>query len=125
MTVSLPVTYIVHILIKEGHEQVFADLSGELVRDTRVEPGCLHYSFLRARANPRSFTMIESFRDYQALVAHGTRLKEKYGAPSGTESPLPGYITQHFETVSFAQVDEIAPAEAPMRATWMSAHDRD
>lgn len=125
MTASQAVTYVVQILIKQGSEHSFAELCAELVRDTRLEPGCLHYSFLQARDEPRSFTMIEAFRDFPALVSHGARLREKYGPPSGKESPLPAHITQHFEKITFVQVDEIAPAEAPMRATWMSADDRD
>ena len=44
------------ILVKEGHEQEFEGLFGELrAAMGHSEPDCLYYSLLKSRTNPRHF----------------------------------------------------------------------
>jgi quinol monooxygenase YgiN len=59
------------ILVKPRHEQEFESLFGELrgaMRD--AEPGCLLYSLLKSRTNPRAYIVHEQYRDQAALGAH-------------------------------------------------------
>ena len=59
------------ILVKPGHEQEFETLFAELRREMHDhEPGCLLYSLLRSRTNPRAYIVHEQYRDQQALDAH-------------------------------------------------------
>ncbi len=59
------------ILVKPGHEQEFESLFAELraaMRDS--EPGCLLYSLLKSRTNPRAYIVHEQYRDQLALDTH-------------------------------------------------------
>lgn len=105
-----PLSYICKLIIKEGREDAFAALAAKLTHDTRQEPGCVHYAFLRDPENRRHFTLIEQFRDMDAMVAHGARLKRELGpAPEGTQG-LPRAISEYFESVEFRRVEEISAA---------------
>jgi quinol monooxygenase YgiN len=59
------------ILVKDGSERKFESLFSELretIRDR--EPGCLLYSLLKSRTNPRSYIVHEQYGDPEALAAH-------------------------------------------------------
>ena len=59
------------ILVKEGHEQEFESLFGELRKEMREhESGCPLYSLLRSRTDHRSYIVQEQYRDAAALAAH-------------------------------------------------------
>jgi len=61
------------ILVKPGHEQEFETLFSELRAIMRQEePGCLLYSLLKSKTNPRSYIVHEQYRDQAALAAHET-----------------------------------------------------
>jgi len=60
-----------NIVVKEGHEQEFERLFGELraaIRDG--EPDCLYYSLLRSRTNSRAYFVEEQSRDQAAFDTH-------------------------------------------------------
>jgi quinol monooxygenase YgiN len=60
-----------NVLVKLGHEQEFEALFAELRNAMREhEPGCLLYSLLRSRTNPRAYIVHEQYRDQAALDAH-------------------------------------------------------
>ena len=59
------------IHVKQGHEQEFESLFGELHAAMREhEPDCLLYSLLKSRSNPRYYVVHEQYRDQAALDAH-------------------------------------------------------
>ena len=59
------------ILVKPGHEREFESLFSDLRMKIRErEPGCLLYSLLKSRTNPRSYIVQEQYRDESALSAH-------------------------------------------------------
>jgi quinol monooxygenase YgiN len=59
------------ILVADGREQEFESLFGELRSTMRDrEPGCLLYSLLKSRANPRAYIVHEQYRDAAALAEH-------------------------------------------------------
>jgi quinol monooxygenase YgiN len=59
------------IRVKEGYEREFEALFGAL-RDImrKDEPGCLLYSLLKSRTDPRAYVVHEQYRDQAALDAH-------------------------------------------------------
>jgi quinol monooxygenase YgiN len=59
------------ISVKEGHEAEFETLFEELRGKIREhEPGCVLYSLLKSRGEPRSYIVQEQYRDYADLDAH-------------------------------------------------------
>lgn len=59
------------ILVKEGREQEFESLFGELRKAMHdQEPGCLLYSLLKSRTNSRAYIVHEQYGDAAALAAH-------------------------------------------------------
>ncbi|HXO44983.1 MAG TPA: putative quinol monooxygenase [Candidatus Cybelea sp.] len=59
------------ILVKDGCEREFESLFSELRKSMHDrEPGCLLYSLLKSRTDPRSYIVHEQYRDAEALDAH-------------------------------------------------------
>lgn len=59
------------IVVKEGHEQEFEALFSALRAEIAThEPGCLYYSLLRSRTNPRAYIVEEQYRDDAAWDVH-------------------------------------------------------
>jgi quinol monooxygenase YgiN len=59
------------ILVAEGREREFESLFGELRSKMREqEPGCLLYSLLKSRTNPRAYIVHEQYLDAAALAEH-------------------------------------------------------
>jgi quinol monooxygenase YgiN len=70
------------ILVKAGHEREFEGLFGELRAAMREsEPGCLLYSLLRSRTNPRAYIVQEQYRDQAALEEHEASAHRKIYFP--------------------------------------------
>ena len=60
-----------NVLVKTGCEREFETLFAELRAEMRKnEPGCVYYSLLKSRANPRAYIVEEQYRDEAALEAH-------------------------------------------------------
>ncbi len=60
-----------HVRVKVGHEAEFEAMFGELRAAMRkAEPGCLLYSLLKSRTDPRAYIVHEQYRDAAALEAH-------------------------------------------------------
>jgi len=54
-----------------GREREFKTLFAELRAEMRKhEPGCVYYSLLKSRTNPRAYIVEEPYRDEAALGAH-------------------------------------------------------
>ncbi len=59
------------ILVAEGREREFESLFREMRQAIRdQEPGCLLYSLLKSRTNPRAYIVHEQYRDAAALAEH-------------------------------------------------------
>ena len=59
------------VVVKSEREQEFESLFAELRGKMReTEPGCLLYSLLKSRANPRAYIVHEQYRDQAALDVH-------------------------------------------------------
>jgi quinol monooxygenase YgiN len=59
------------VLVKPGHEKEFESLFNALRTKMRgQEPGCLLYTLLKSRTNPRAYIVQEQYRDQAALTAH-------------------------------------------------------
>ena len=87
------------ILAKEGREQEFEKLFGELraaIRDR--ESGCVLYSLLQSRTNPRSYTVQEQYRDQAALDAHQTSAHGKVYFPK-IRAILESISVEYFDVV--------------------------
>ena len=48
----------------------FQALAGELVHESRKEPGCLDYTLNQSRVDPRVHAFIECWADQAAIEAH-------------------------------------------------------
>ena len=60
-------------MVQAGHEPEFEAKFAELRQAMREhEPGCLLYSLLKSRTNPRAYIVHEQYRDEAALDAHQT-----------------------------------------------------
>ena len=60
-----------NIVVHEEKAQEFEALFRELREMMRQhEPGCLLYSVLKSRTNPRAYIVHEQYRDQAALDAH-------------------------------------------------------
>ncbi len=59
------------VVVKQGHEEEFEALFVTLRAEIAThEPGCLYYSLLRSRTNPRAYIVEEQYRDEEAWQAH-------------------------------------------------------
>lgn len=59
------------LTVAPGHEHEFETLFAELRNEIRVhEPGCLLYSLLKSRKNPRAYIVHEQYVDQAALDTH-------------------------------------------------------
>jgi quinol monooxygenase YgiN len=59
------------VTVAQGREHEFEALFAELRKEIRVhEPGCLLYSLLKSRKNPRAYIVHEQYIDQAALDAH-------------------------------------------------------
>jgi quinol monooxygenase YgiN len=59
------------IKVKQGQEREFEKLFKEMRAAIRAhEPGCVYYSLLRSRTDPRSYIVEEQYRDQAAWERH-------------------------------------------------------
>jgi quinol monooxygenase YgiN len=59
------------IVVKAGYEQEFEALFVALRAEIAAqEPGCLYYSLLKSRTNPRAYIVEEQYRDEAAWETH-------------------------------------------------------
>jgi quinol monooxygenase YgiN len=87
------------ILVKPGHEQEFETLFGELRAAMRdQEPGCLLYSLLKSRTDPRAYIVHEQYRDAAALEAHQSSPQGKIYFPK-TRALLESITVEYFDVV--------------------------
>jgi quinol monooxygenase YgiN len=70
MSATTPITIVARWLPAEGaYDQVRAVID-ELRPLSLAEPGCLGYEVFESAAQPRSFLLLEHYRDAQALEDH-------------------------------------------------------
>jgi quinol monooxygenase YgiN len=62
------------------------------------EPGCLLYSLLKSRTNPRSYVVQEQYRDEEALSAHESSPHGKVYFPK-IRAILESISVEYFDTV--------------------------
>ncbi|HUF98469.1 MAG TPA: putative quinol monooxygenase [Ilumatobacter sp.] len=60
----------VRIIAKEGKAEELAELLGRLHAEVSAEPGCDLYSVVRSDRDTNAFSLIELYRDRDALKAH-------------------------------------------------------
>jgi quinol monooxygenase YgiN len=59
------------VVVKEGREREFESLFAALRAEIAAhEPGCLYYSLLKSRTDPRAYIVEEQYRDEAAWEAH-------------------------------------------------------
>ncbi|HWA91676.1 MAG TPA: putative quinol monooxygenase [Rhizomicrobium sp.] len=59
------------VVVKEGREQEFETLFAALRAEIAAhEPGCVYYSLLKSRTDPRAYIVEEQYRDEAAWEAH-------------------------------------------------------
>jgi quinol monooxygenase YgiN len=66
----MPVVMVVHWLAQPGEQERLADLLRLMVRETRLEPGCIRYEANQSTEDPRRFLIYEVYRDEAAQAAH-------------------------------------------------------
>jgi quinol monooxygenase YgiN len=87
------------IKVAEGREREFETLFAEMraaIRDN--ESGCLLYSLLKSRANPRAYIVHEQYRDAAALAAHESSPHGKIYFPK-TRALLESITVEYFDGV--------------------------
>jgi quinol monooxygenase YgiN len=87
------------ILVEPGQEQEFESLFADLrdaMRDS--EPGCLLYSLLKSRTNPRAYIVHEQYRDQAALDAHEASSHGKVYFPK-IRAILEGVTVEYFDGI--------------------------
>jgi len=84
------------VAVASGREQEFETLFAELRNEMRThEPGCILYSLLKSRKNPRAYIVQEQYVDQAALDAHQK-------SPHGTRYfPKMRAILEHIEVEYF------------------------
>jgi quinol monooxygenase YgiN len=60
----------VRITAKEGRADELADVLARMHAEVSQEPGCDLYTILRSSREPDAFTLVELYRDRDALKAH-------------------------------------------------------
>ncbi|MDC7239327.1 MAG: putative quinol monooxygenase [Spirochaetales bacterium] len=65
-------TVLAHSTFKEDSLDKVAQLYRELIEQTRKEDGCIEYRVVQSTTNPGHLTMIEIWRDKEALEKHGS-----------------------------------------------------
>ena len=66
------------ITVQPGHESEFEMLFSQLRHEVRLhEPGCILYSLLKSRQDPRKYIVHEQYAEQSALDAHQ---KSSHGA---------------------------------------------
>lgn len=99
---------VVDLQIVPGKADEWWQLAQELVRDTRAEPGCVRYEFLRDLQDPHRLTLLEQFEDMPAVMAHLERLKERYGeAAGGDPHAAPEALTRYWASVGMRRVETL------------------
>ena len=87
------------ILVKPGREQEFETLFAELRAAMRdQEPGCLLYSLLKSRTNPRAYIVHEQYRDAAALETHESSPHGKIYFPK-IRAILESITVEYFDAV--------------------------
>jgi autoinducer 2-degrading protein len=61
---------LVNIHIKPEHIEAFREATTENARNSRNEPGVVRFDFLQDTDNPAHFSLVEVYRDQDAVVAH-------------------------------------------------------
>ena len=68
-----------HVVVNEGQEETFLQLFRALKSEmTRHEPGNVYYDLYRSRKAPRTYVVMERYRDEAAFQQHQT---SAYGRP--------------------------------------------
>jgi quinol monooxygenase YgiN len=67
---SFPIVVLAYFRAKPEHLAELRAALAELIRATRLEPGCLRYDLHVAADDPTSFVMIEQWATRAALEAH-------------------------------------------------------
>ena len=59
------------VVVKQGREREFESLFAALRAEIAAhEPGCVYYSLLKSRTDPRAYIVEEQYRDEAAWQAH-------------------------------------------------------
>jgi len=66
----MQVVMVVHWLAQPGEQKRLADILRIMVRETRLEPGCIRYEANQSADDPRRFLIYEVYRDEAAQTAH-------------------------------------------------------
>lgn len=64
------ITVIAYLTVQPGTEPLFLERFPEIVRQTRVEPGCINYDFHRSATEPYRFVFYENYVDQAAFDLH-------------------------------------------------------
>ncbi len=61
-----------HLQVKPDQEQAFLDACKTLVEASRLEVGNLSYDLMKSVEKAGHFTMVETWKDAEAIAAHNT-----------------------------------------------------
>jgi quinol monooxygenase YgiN len=67
----MPVVLIVKWIAEAGKEEEIAEILQMMKGLVRQEPGCLSYEVFRSSEDPHEFMLVESYKDQDAVTAHG------------------------------------------------------
>ncbi len=60
-----------HVIVQEGQEETFLSLFRTLKSEmAKHEPDCVYYDLYRSRKAPRTYVVMERYRDHAAFQAH-------------------------------------------------------
>ncbi len=75
------VNILFRVKVKEGREEEFYHLAGDLMKSSREEDGCVTFTYHQNVDNTKDFFLYEQWRDQDALKAHIKHLQELLGPP--------------------------------------------
>jgi quinol monooxygenase YgiN len=65
------ITFIAHFTVSPENTAAFEELLTHVVSMSNTEPGVVYYGFARSVDDPDTYSVVEVYRDQEAVTAHG------------------------------------------------------
>ena len=95
-----------HLTGKPGKDSELRALLGEMTSVSRLDDGCIGYTFHQQKNDPRQLLLHEQWRDRAALDAHVAHMKSLFGAPP-PNARLPARLHELSESCRAAFYDQL------------------
>lgn len=65
------ITFIAHFTVAPENAAAFEELLDHVVKMSNTEPGVVYYGVARSVEDPTTYSVVEVYRDQEAVAAHG------------------------------------------------------